>query len=304
MKQDHPSRDDTLFGGKRNHAPVLLTEVLHYLNPQKGESLLDVTAGYGGHASAILERTKSPESAVLVDRDMAATEHLIKSFSRSKVIHQDFYGASKELAQKGEKIDMILADLGVSSAQLDEASRGFSIKHSGPLDMRMDTQQRQTAANIINRANRSQLLKIIREYGEEAQADKIVDRILMKRPIYSTNKLVELIEHAVGKKNRDRIHPATKTFQAIRIAVNDELTMLQKSLPVWQELLKSGGRLVLISFHSLEDRIVKQFMIENSSGEFDSSLILLTQKPITAQPAEIALNPRARSAKLRACSKK
>ncbi|MBI4033412.1 16S rRNA (cytosine(1402)-N(4))-methyltransferase RsmH [Candidatus Saccharibacteria bacterium] len=288
---------------KKEHKPVLLNEVLEVLGPKHDESYLDVTAGYGGHAAAVLARTQAPVKAVLVDRDDQAVSSLKRRFAgqKVKIIRQDFLSASVELTAEGRHFDMILADLGLSSPHLENAARGFSIKSSGPLDMRMDDRQGLTAGQIVNTAAEAELATIFRQYGEEPKARQIARRIIAARPIDSTDQLAAIAAKAWPR--RSRIHPATRVFQALRIAVNDELNQLEQSLPLWLELLAPGGRLAVISFHSLEDRLVKRFMVGHSATEFGGELKVLTKKPLIAKNDEVVLNPRARSAKLRAAAK-
>lgn len=284
------------------HEPVLLGEVLHYLNPQKGESYLDLTAGYGGHASAILETTEAPSEMVLVDRDDNAIHELTKRFKQQVEIRkQDFLGASQELVNEQRQFDMILADLGVSSPHLNEADRGFSLQHDGPLDMRMDRTQELSAETIVNTYTEAEIADILWKYGEEPKARQIARLIRHNGPFTSTTQLAAVVSRAWP--GHSRVHPATRTFQALRIAVNDELHMLEHSLPLWLKLLAPGGRLAVISFHSLEDGIVKQVLAENAGDRYDSDLRLLTRRPVTASASELATNPRARSAKLRAAAK-
>ena len=286
---------------KQKHQPVLLRETLQYLQPKSGESYLDVTAGYGGHAKEIVKRTKAPEKTVLIDRDEQSVSVLTKHFAKAQIIHDDFLSASGVLAGNNKRFDMILADLGVSSPQLDDADRGFSIKNSGPLDMRMDQGQDLTAKQILNTSSSNELTEIFSKYGEEPKARKIAEMVIHARPLKSTDQLAVIA--AKVWPGHSRIHPATRVFQALRIAVNGELNQLEESLPTWFELLAPGGRLAVISFHSLEDRIVKQFFGEHSSEHYGGELKVLTKKPIAADKNEIVFNPRARSAKLRAAAK-
>ena len=287
----------------KQHDPVLLLEVLHYLDPKKGETYLDLTAGYGGHAREVLERTGSLTPATLVDRDQNAVDELKKAFksSEANLVRQDFLSASQDLLAGGQQFDLILVDLGVSSPHLNEGERGFAINTTGPLDMRMDQSQELTAERIVNTYSEAVLADLIADYGEEPKAKQIAKLIIDNRPIASTTQLAEVV--AKAWPGRSRVHPATRTFQAIRIAVNDELRQVEQSLPLWFKLLKPGGRIAVISFHSLEDRIVKQAMREHASEGYDAELKVLTKRPITASPEEIAFNPRARSAKLRAAAK-
>lgn len=285
------------------HTPVLLKEVLHLLQPKEGESYLDVTVGGGGHAAAILEQTKSSRKAVLVDRDETAIRTLRRHFGKNgaQIIHQDFLSASRELVSKGKKFDMVLADLGASSQHFEDISRGFAIKRSGPLDMRMDRRQELTAEQIVNGWNEARLAELLKEYGQEPKAKTIAGRIIARRPIHTTQELATIVTGLWPR--RSKVHPATRTFQALRIAVNEELAQLEQSLPLWVELLASGGRLAVISFHSLEDRKVKHFFKQQAGGTYDSELTLLTKKPLTPSHNEIVSNPRARSARLRAVAK-
>jgi len=286
------------------HQPVLVQEVLHCLQPQAGESYLDLTAGYGGHADHVLEATKAPRAATLVDRDAAAIEVLESRFKRARIIHQDFLAACRMLADERQRFDMILADLGVSSPHLDNSSRGFAISPSGPLDMRMDQTQANSADQLVNQASTEELAGLIKAYGEDPKARSIATQIVHNRPITDTGQLAAIVARAYGPwAKRSRIHPATRTFQALRIAVNDELAQLEHSLPLMEQLLAPGGRLAIISFHSLEDRIVKQYFADNAGDRYDAELRLLSKKPLTASHNEIVINPRARSAKLRAARK-
>jgi 16S rRNA (cytosine1402-N4)-methyltransferase len=286
------------------HFPVLLDDVLKYLDPKEGDSYLDLTAGYGGHASKILERTLRKPHFTLVDRDQNAIAHLRQEFAdaHEHIVHTDFFSASRRLLAEGKQYDLILADLGVSSPHLDNASRGFSLKTEGPLDMRMDERQSLTAEEIVNNYDEAELARILREYGEEPRANKIARLIVEHRPISGTNQLAALVAHAWP--GHSKVHPATRTFQALRIAVNDELELLRQSLPMWIDLLAPGGRIAVISFHSLEDRLVKQAFAEASGNRYDAVLTLLTKQPVTAGADEIVFNPRSRSAKLRAAVKK
>jgi 16S rRNA (cytosine1402-N4)-methyltransferase len=285
------------------HFPVLTNAVLQYLQPKKGESYLDLTAGYGGHAELVLERTLQPSNSTLVDRDLNAIAYLHDKFLESgvQIIQKDFLGASQELLKANKQFDLILADLGVSSPHLDNASRGFSLKTTGPLDMRMDQAQNVTAETIVNSYGEVELRNLLREYGEEPRAAKIARLIVEHRPITTTTGLAKVVAHAWP--GHSKVHPATRTFQALRIAVNSELDQIKQALPLWVDLLAPGGRIVVISFHSLEDRIVKQQFKELAGNRYDAVLTLLTKQPVMADSAEIVSNPRARSAKLRAAAK-
>jgi 16S rRNA (cytosine1402-N4)-methyltransferase len=291
----------------KQHEPVLLDEVLQYLDPKVGESYLDLTAGYGGHVTAILERTGSLTTAVLVDRDINAIEALRQAFAAQvadgtvSLRQQDFLTASQELLGEGRQFELILADLGVSSPHLNEGKRGFAINTKGPLDMRMDQSQALTAETIVNNYSEAALSDLIRRYGEEPKARRIAALIIANRPLNSTDELASVV--AKAWPGYSRTHPATRTFQALRIAVNDELNLLEQSLSLWIQLLAPGGRLVVISFHSLEDRLVKQALQAAAGKRYDAELQLLTKRPVTADPYEVVHNPRARSAKLRAAVK-
>lgn len=285
------------------HEPVLLNQVIEVLSPKPSESYLDLTAGYGGHASAVLALTNSYSKSVLVDRDQMAIDHLRSKFAdtRIRIIQNDFCSAAKLLANEGAQFDIILADLGVSSPHLDKASRGFSFNKSGPLDMRMDQRQELSAETIVNLWEKDKIEAILRKYGEEPQARKIANIIVENRPIKTTDELANIIARASGKWQAK--HPATRTFQALRIVVNDELGLLESSLPLWVEMLHPGGRLGIISFHSLEDRIVKQFFAEHAGDRYDANLRLPFKNPMVASSSEVVSNPRSRSAKLRVAVK-
>lgn len=278
--------------------------MLAYLDPQPGETYLDLTGGYGGHAAAVLDRTHNPSGTVLVDRDQNAINELEQRFKGQGIgiRHADFYTASRTLAAEGKQFDLILADLGVSSPHLNQASRGFSLKADGPLDMRMDQSQALTAEQVVNTWSKEDLTDILKRYGEEPKARHIATLIVDNRPIKTTEQLAQIV--AKAWPGHSKIHPATRTFQALRIAVNDELELLRKSLPVWMDtLLAPGGRIAVISFHSLEDRLVKQVFAEKAGDRYDAQLRLLTKRPIIGDDTEIVFNPRARSAKLRAAVK-
>jgi len=293
----------------QQHLPVMQDEVLSILDPKKGEKYLDLTAGYGGHSSLILDRTfhgvkaNSGANAVLVDRDESAVDHLKSKFqgSGTEIIHKDFLSATKELLKEGRTFDLMLADLGVSSPHLNTASRGFSFALDAPLDMRMDQSQELTAATIVNNSSQAELEDILRRFGEEPKASQIAKALVKNRPIETTTELAQIVAHTWP--GYSKTNPATRTFQALRIAVNNELGLLSESLPLWMELLAPGGRFAVITFHSLEDRIVKNFFADAAGDRYDTDLRLLTKKPITPSSAELVSNPRARSAKLRAVAK-
>jgi 16S rRNA (cytosine1402-N4)-methyltransferase len=284
------------------HEPVLLPAVLKYLDPKEGDSYLDLTAGYGGHAGAVMEKAGNTAGSVLVDRDGDAVRILRQKFpDGTDIRRQDFLSASRDLKAEKRRFDMILADLGVSSPHLNEGKRGFAINRTGPLDMRMDRSQELTAETIVNTYGEAQLSDILKRYGEEPKAGRIARDIVRSRPVRTTGELAAIAARAWP--GRSRVHPATRTFQALRIAVNDELGQLEQALPVWLDLLAPGGRIAVISFHSLEDRLVKQAFREASGDRYDATLRTLTASPVTAAPTETVHNPRARSAKLRAAVK-
>lgn len=282
------------------HTPVLLSEVLAGLNPSQNESYLDLTAGYGGHASRILDVTQNYKDSALIDRDEFAVEYLKEKFKGKgiTIINKDFYSAVLQLFECGKTFDIILADFGVSSPQLDREERGFSFKNDGPLDMRMDRRQSLTADEIVNKWSERQLAQIFTDYGEEkpGRAKMLAREIVHHRPIKSTKELADII---VGKSKHSKVHPATRIFQAIRIVVNDELSEIEKTLPLLPKLLNKGGRVGIITFHSLEDRLVKEYFKEASSFGEESELTVVNKKPIVAGNMELVINPRARSAKLR-----
>lgn len=289
------------------HLPVLLSEVLLYLQPKEGESYLDLTAGYGGHAEKVLAVTHAPTRAVLIDRDQQAIDFLSHKFKENAptIIKSDFWRATEQLVSEGKTFDLILADLGVSSPHLDNASRGFSLSMDGPLDMRMDQSQSGSAEDIVNNYSEDELIRIIRDYGEEPKARAIARLIVANRPLHTTNDLARVVARAWSgpAHGKSRRHPAVRTFQALRIAVNNELEQLTKALELWCAMLTPGGRIVVISFHSLEDRIVKQALKELTGNRYDAPLRELTKNPVVASDQELVFNPRARSAKLRAAVK-
>lgn len=287
------------------HVPVLLNDVLTFLDPKKGESYLDLTAGYGGHAQAVLQRTDNYQGTTLVDRDEMAQEYLGRFADKgAELLHTDFFQAATQLVENGRTYSMILLDLGVSSPQLDRAGRGFSFAHDGPLDMRMDTRQPKTAATVVNSMSQDVLSQIIHDYGEEpwSAARRYSTAIIAARPLRTTGELADVIKRAYVGRWR-KTHPATRTFQAIRIEVNDELRQIEQVLPLLPKLLKPQGRVGVISFHSLEDRIVKRYFAEQTHSGYEAQLSILTKHPINGSINDVH-NPRARSAKLRAAVKK
>ena len=288
-----------------HHIPVLLDATLAQLDPKAGESYLDLTAGYGGHAGEVLKRTENYTGSVLVDRDDYAIEHLSELKAKGvRLMHTDFEAAATQLAEEGQAFDLILIDLGVSSPQLDQGERGFSFTHDGPLDMRMDRRQLMSAHDLVNGASHKELTRIIHEYGEEPYklAERTAQAIVDNRPFKTTAALATLLaENHRGK--RTRIHPATRTFQALRIAVNDELGQVERTLPLLPKLLNKDGRVGVISFHSLEDRLVKRFFKGQFENGLEAELAPVTKKPIPGATEDVH-NPRSRSAKLRVAVKK
>lgn len=297
------------------HIPVLLNRVVDCLAPQPGDSYVDGTAGYGGHAAAILQHIGADGRATLIDRDATAIEALKQRFGdRAEVIQADFLSALQQLKERDEQPDMVLLDLGVSSPQLDNGERGFSFTKSGPMDMRMDVRHGQTALELVNNLAERELADLIYEYGEERRSRQVASALVKARPLLNDTKAIaEIVRRAVGKSGD--INPATRTFQALRIAVNSELDQIEQALPIALEILKPGGRLAVISFHSLEDRIVKRFLQTEAKDcicppeqpvctcDHKAQLTITTKKPLTADEHELAINPRARSAKLRAAVK-
>jgi 16S rRNA (cytosine1402-N4)-methyltransferase len=296
MSKEHPPQ---------KHVPVLLDATLARLDPQDGENYLDLTVGFGGHASKVLERTGNYTESVLVDRDDYAIQHVSSLKTKgARLIHTDFLTAARQLTEEGKVFNLILVDLGVSSPQLDQGERGFSFTRNGPLDMRMDRRQEISAADLIQTASISELAQIIHDYGEEPymNAKRIAEQVVANRPFKDTESLADLI--AASSRGRwKRIHPATRTFQALRIAVNDELGQIQALLPLLPKLLKPGGRIGVISFHSLEDRLVKRYFKDQFEAGFEAELMPLTKKPIAGATEDVH-NPRSRSAKLRVAVKK
>ena len=297
--------------GVSRHVPVMSEEVLFWLAREDRRIFLDCTVGYSGHAEKLLE-TSNPDSRLIgFDRDgvaiAASRERLARFGDRVLLIHGHFVDLKRHLAASGmNQVDGILFDLGVSSPQLDEPARGFSFQGDGPLDMRMDQSMSETAADLVNRWPETQLADAIFQFGEERFSRRIASAIVRARerhPLATTKELVSVIEGAVPAKYRHgRLHCATRTFQAIRIAVNHELDCLEPALRDAVDVLSPGGRLCVISFHSLEDRIVKH-TFRALSGKDDPELVVLTKKPQVPSREESDRNPRSRSAKLRAAQR-
>lgn len=282
------------------HKPVLLDEVLQNLDPAPGKTYLDLTAGYGGHSTAILDKVGDSNLITLVDRDVFAFEYLKSQpqFKGSLIINSSFEDAVDQFKQDHMRFDMILLDLGVSSPQLDIADRGFSFTKPGPLDMRMDQSQDLTAAEVVNKYSAQDLEDILRKYAEIKDPKRLVKKIIAGRPYRNTSELSELLSKT---GYQGKVHPATLVFQALRIEVNDELGQIERTLPKLVSLLSEKGKLAVITFHSLEDRIVKDFFKSKTTPGYEQELKNLTKKPISG--AQDVTNPRARSAKLRAVAK-
>lgn len=282
------------------HIPVLLDEVIQFLEPKPGGQFIDATVGAGGHTRAILERT-SPDGRVLgIDQDESALESARQSLHsfgpRVLFVHANFRQIGPVAqGQAFTECDGVLADLGISSMMVDDPARGFSFMREGPLDMRMDRSRELTAAEVLNTASEREIADIIYICGEERRSRPIARSIVRSRPLRLTTDLVRAVERVTGGPRHGHIHPATRTFQALRIHVNDELGSLEAFLDASMGVVRSGGRVVVIAFHSLEDRIVKQrFRAPAVPGR------VLTKKVVTGSAEEVNRNPRARSAKLRA----
>jgi len=283
------------------HEPVMVGEVLSFLRPEEGKLILDATVGTGGHAEAILARgacliglDRDPEALGLARRRLSRFGEKVRLF------HANFRDLKRVLAGLGAAgVDGVLFDLGVSWLQLSRPARGFSFREEGPLDMRMDPTQPLSAADLVNRLPEGELARLLREYGEERYAHRIARAIVQARkraPLRTTGELARLVARACPP-GRHRIHPATRTFQALRIAVNDELSALEEGLAQAIDVLRPGGVVCVLSFHSLEDRIVKN-MFRGKAAQ--RALEILTKKPLRPHPEEVERNPKARSAKLRA----
>jgi 16S rRNA (cytosine1402-N4)-methyltransferase len=301
------------------HQPVLYKEIIHALQPHARGRYVDGTLGAGGHARGVMEASApdgqllgldvDPQALAIARRYLAPYEH------RIHLVQASYTSLSTKLSQLGwEAVDGIVLDLGASSMQFDTPERGFSFLHDAPLDMRFGPHALQTAADLVNKYSERELADLIYQYGEERDSRKIARAIVRARPIQTTRELVAAIE-AVSPRRGDRLHPATRTFQALRIAVNEELLSIEEVLPQAVDVLKPGGRLAIISFHSLEDRIIKDFFREQSKDrvnppyeriyeeERKATLKEVNRKPIVPSDEEIKTNPRARSAKLRIVEK-
>ncbi|OFW59596.1 MAG: 16S rRNA (cytosine(1402)-N(4))-methyltransferase [Candidatus Solincola sediminis] len=315
--------------GEVVHVPVLLHEVIGHLNPRPGIVLVDATVGDGGHALALLEDMGGEGCLIGLDRDKQALERArlrLRRFGEQVILYHANFSQLEEVLEdvpeesSAEGVNGFLFDLGVSSLQLGEAERGFSFRQPARLDMRMDTDRELDAWKVVNRYEERELARIIREYGEERWASRIARRIAIERkraPIDTTDRLAEIIKDSIpAAARRTGGHPARRTFQALRLEVNGELRSLEEALPQTVQWLKKGGRIAVISYHSLEDRIVKRFFSEHGSFcrcsmdfagctcEAEETLRIVTRKPVTPSQDEITANPRARSAKLRVAEKR
>lgn len=303
------------------HLSVLKEVVLEYLNLKPGDTVIDCTVGAGGHAAGMLEKIGPAGKLLGLDMDPLALQiartRLSPYQAHIRLVEANFEQAAGIAAQTGfSPANAILADLGVSSMQLDTPERGFSFLQDGPLDMRLGPQAGQSAAELVNTLAEKDLADIIYRYGEERKSRVIARAIVNNRPVHTTAQLAQIVSRAAGGRGGQKIHPATRTFQAIRIAVNDELGVLERFLPAAMGLLAPEGRLAVISFHSLEDRLVKHFFQQEATDclcpprqpvcvcGHKAGLTIITPKPLTAGEAEIEANPRARSAKLRVAERK
>jgi len=302
------------------HVPVLATELLDVLDPHPGETVIDCTFGGGGHAQEIAERLGSGGTLIAIDRDPVAERRFAELEDelepQTRFVRADFADALVALGEEGVRADVIYLDLGVSSLQLDAAERGFSYSYDAPLDMRMDPEDRSSAADLVNEWPQERIATVLREYGEERHARSIAREIVRRRPLHTTAELVEAIRASVPPAYRfGRGHPAKRSFQALRIAVNGELDSLDRVLPAAWDLLRDRGRLAVISFHSLEDRRVKRFLADRIRGcvcppelpvcvcGHEPEAEPLTRRALAATPEEIERNPRSHSARLRGARK-
>ncbi len=310
---------ETGTGVPPQHRPVLYQEIIQYLAPFSPGRYLDCTAGAGGHAKGILEASAPDGQLVALDIDpdaVALARATLAPFStRAIVKHASYTESAQVLAELGwQGVDGIVLDLGVSLMQLDRADRGFSFQQNGPLDMRFDPTRGPSAADLVNNLDEKALADLIWRYGEERYSRKIARAIVQARPLQTTQELATVVRSAIGRTS-ERQDPATRTFQALRIAVNDELKNIEEALPQLIELLKPSARIAVISFHSLEDRIVKQIFQRESKDcicppeqpictcGHHASIKIITPHPVVPQEEEKTVNPRSRSAKLRVAQK-
>jgi 16S rRNA (cytosine1402-N4)-methyltransferase len=301
------------------HIPVLLREVTEYLAVQPGGRYIDCTLGGGGHTQSILEHSSPGGQLLGIDADpdaIKAAGERLRAYEKSMLLVNDNFVNLRDICVKYDffPVHGILFDLGLASPQLDERGRGFSFQHDSPLDMRFNPDQKLSAYDIVNKYSETKIADILKTYGEEINSRQIAKRIVQKRPIATTSELASVVEEAVGGRH-GKIHPATRTFQGLRIAVNNEMENLESALNQAMSLLGFGGRLVVISYHSLEDRIVKQFMQKESRDcicppeamqctcGHKANLKIITKKIITPSFSETEINPRSRSAKLRAAER-
>ena len=302
------------MGQAGGHVPVLYDQVLVWLQPHPGGWYIDATLGAGGHAKGILLASHPDGRLLGLDADPDALLHASKVLEpfgdRATLRVANFRQLGAVAAALDiREVDGILMDLGLSSRQLDDAERGFSFAQDGPLDMRMDRSRRESAADLVNTLSEAELSDILWQYGEERHSRRIARAIVAARPLVTTGQLADLVARTVGR--REKIHPATRTFQALRIAVNEELESLSEALPKARDLLCPGGRLAVIAFHSLEDRLVKEFYRQEARAcicppelpvcvcQHQATLRVLTSKPVRPSADETARNPRSRSARLR-----
>jgi 16S rRNA (cytosine1402-N4)-methyltransferase len=302
------------------HLPVLAAELVEVLAPQPGELAVDCTFGGGGHARLVADRLGPTGTLICIDRDPAAEQRFAEFAAgvtcKTRFVRDDYAAALRTLRDEGRRADAVYLDLGISSMQVDAWERGFSYSYDAPLDMRMDPDQQFSARDLLNEWPTSRIAEVLRRFGEERHANRIARAIVRRRPIETTSELVAAVKAGMPPSARfGGGHPAKRTFQAIRIAVNEELDSLDRALPLAWELLKPSGRLAAISFHSLEDRRVKQFLADRAKGCIcppelpvcrcgrEPEAELLTRKAISPGAAELAENPRAASAHLRAAVK-
>jgi 16S rRNA (cytosine1402-N4)-methyltransferase len=304
----------------RTHVPVLAGELIEALDPQPGQVVVDCTLGAAGHARLVADRIGPAGTLIAIDRDPLAEEAFARLAAEvpcaTRFLRADFEGGLRTLAEEGVRADLVYLDLGMSSMQVDTRERGFSYAYDAPLDMRMDPEQELTAREVVNTWERRRLARALREYGEERYADRIAGEIVRRRPLETTFELVDAITAAIPAPARFAGgHPAKRTFQAIRIAVNEELAQLDAALPLAWELLEPGGRLAAISFHSLEDRRVKRFLADRTRGCIcppdlpvcgcgrTPEAELVFRRSVAPSAGEVEANPRSRSARLRAARK-
>ena len=304
----------------RTHVPVLAGELIEALDPRPGQVAVDCTVGAAGHARLVAERLGPAGTLMGIDRDPLAEQAFAALAAEvpcaTRFLRADFEQGLRTLAEEGMKVDLAYLDLGMSSMQVDTRERGFSYAYDAPLDMRMDPGQALTARELLNSWDRRRLARVLREYGEERFADRIAGEIVKRRPLETTFELVDAITAAIPAPARFAGgHPAKRTFQAVRIAVNDELAQIDAALPLAWELLRPGGRLAAISFHSLEDRRVKRFLADRTRGCIcppdlpvcacgrTPEAELVFRRSVAPSPGEVADNPRSKSARLRAARK-